>query len=118
MRKCALRRWASISLLLASAAAFAQTPDAPVGVEASDGFGFGARWRVQFERDVGPYKAGQSLDCRVEEPPDDKRPRAIVVCRLPGGGSVPLAEPDGRPGVLPVDILVRTLRLMLSQETR
>jgi hypothetical protein len=72
---------------------------------------------VQFDRDVGEFKAGQTLDCRVEEPPDD-RPRAGVVCRLPGGGTAELAEPDGQPGVLPVDVHVRSLRLMLSRRSR
>lgn len=112
-----MRRWVSISLLFLSVGALAQSPDASVSLVSSDGFGFGARWRVSFDGDVGPFKAGQTVDCRVEEPPDE-RPRATVVCRLPDGRTAQLAEPDGRPGVLPVDVHVRSLRLLLSQAAR
>jgi len=112
-----LRPLVSTSLLLACGCAWAQVPDAPVSLVASDGFGFGARWRVEFDRDTEEFKAGQTVECRVEEPPDD-RPRAVVVCTLPDGRKAQLAEPDGRAGVLPVDVHVRSLRLLLSQATR
>ena len=45
-------------------------------------------------------------------------PRADVSCRLPDGRRVALGEPDGRPGVLPVDVRVRSLRLLLSAGSR
>jgi len=111
-----LRRLAWTSLLLAGAAA-AQVADVPVAVTASDGFGFGARWQVELQQDAGDLKAGQLLECRVDAPPD-ALPRADVTCRLPDGRRVPLGEPDGRPGVLPVDVRVRSLRLLLGAGNR
>jgi hypothetical protein len=92
-------------------------PDAPVRVHAAEGWGPGARWQVETERDAGPYTAGTRFECRVDAPPE-AGPRAEISCALPGGGRVALGEPDGRPGVLPVDIRVRTLRLFLSRESR
>ena len=111
-----MRRWACSSVVLAGVAV-AQTADAPVSVTVTDGFGFGARWQVEFDADAGPYKAGMKLECRVDEPPDDL-PRAVVTCLLPDGRRVELGEPDGRPGVLPVDVRVRSLRLRLGAGSR
>jgi hypothetical protein len=50
--------------------------------------------------------------------PPDALPRADVTCRLPDGRSVALGEPDGRPGVLPIDVRVRSLRLLLNAGNR
>ncbi len=112
-----MRRLAWSSLFFVAATAAAQTADAPVSVTASDGFGFGARWVVAFDADAGPYKAGSKLECRVDEPPDHL-PRAVVTCLMPDGKRVELGEPDGRPGVLPIDVRVRSLRLRLSAGSR
>lgn len=106
--------WSSLFLV---GSALAQSADVPVAVTVSDGFGFGARWQVQLQADSGALKAGQLLECRVEAPPDD-RPRADVSCRLPGGRTVLLGEPDGRPGVLPIDVRVRSLRLLMGLAPR
>ena len=111
-----MRRWAWSSLFLATSAV-AQTADASVSVTVTDGFGFGARWQVEFDADAGPYKAGSRLECRVDEPPDHL-PRAVVTCLMPDGSRVELGEPDGRPGVLPIDVRVRSLRLRLSAGSR
>ena len=111
-----MRRLAWASLLVAGAA-LAQAADVPVAVTVTDGFGFGARWQVRLQADSGTLKSGQLLECRVDAPPDD-RPRADVSCRLPDGRSVQLGEPDGRPGVLPIDVRVRSLRLLLSAGSR
>ncbi len=113
MKKCVWRHWASISFALAAVPAFAQTADVPVRVTVSDGFGFGARWQVELERAAGSLAAGAKLECRVDVPPDTT-PRAEVSCRLPLGGTVELGEPDGSRGVLPIDIRVRSLRLLLG----
>lgn len=110
-------RWIRFSALLVAGTAIAQVPDAPVRVHAAEGWGPGARWQVEAERDTGPYKAGTRFECRVDAPPETT-PRADISCALPGGGRVALGEPDGRPGVLPVDVRVRTLRLFLSRESR
>lgn len=112
-----MRRLAWVSLVFVAGAALAQSVDVPVAVTVSDGFGFGARWQVQLQEDAGALKAGQLLECRVDAPPDD-RPRADVSCRLPDGRTVHLGEPDGRPGVLPIDVRVRSLRLLLSAGSR
>lgn len=106
--------WASA---LIAGTALAQAADVPVAVTVSDGFGFGARWQVELQADAGTMKSGSRLECRVDAPPDD-RPRAEVSCRLPDGRTVDLGEPDGRPGVLPIDVRVRSLRLLLSQGSR
>ncbi len=111
-----MRRWAWSSLIFATAA-IAQTADAPVSVTVTDGFGFGARWQVEFDSDAGPYKAGSKLECRVDEPPDHL-PRAVVTCLMPDGRRVELGEPDGNPGVLPIDVRVRSLRLRLGAGSR
>ncbi|MBL8831337.1 MAG: hypothetical protein JNL71_03020 [Rhodospirillales bacterium] len=111
-----MRRLAWASVLLAGPA-LAQVADVPVGVTVSDGFGFGARWQVELQADAGAMKIGTKLECRVDAPPDD-RPRAEVTCRLPDGRRVHLGEPDGRPGVLPIDVRVRSLRLLLSAGSR
>ena len=111
-----MQRLAWTSLVLAGAAA-AQVADVPVGVIVTDGFGFGARWQVELMQDAGSLKTGQRLECQVDAPPD-AAPRAEVSCRLPDGRSVALGEPDGRPGVLPVDVRVRSLRLLLGSVVR
>ncbi len=111
-----MRRWAWTSAFVATVA-LAQGADAPVRVLASDGFGFGSRWQVELARDAGALAAGSKLECRVDAPPDHL-PRATVTCALPGGRRAELGEPDGTAGVLPIDVRVRSLRLLLSAGNR